>query len=191
MQTPENYVREVEERFDWHDIDYLVSYDPLRIRIFRVHRGNQPSKPKVIQIYGALQSSWPVAKDGAIDLNLHNNRLVEYVLVFDGNIPIRSHEETDNEGMTNIGNVPVVYRRARNQPNTPGDLVSPSIEDFRLMPGQIMHSVLGKAGFYHGLDLPAPGIGKLYIAKAVLPGFEDFNCRSGFRIPENTYRGPQ
>jgi hypothetical protein len=108
-----------------------------------------------------------------LDLNLKGRVLHERVLFIsrDKTIPIRSHEEVDQEIVQNIGHYNIL-------------MTLPGSNERIILPGQRRHSVDGKNGFFHGFHAKNEGI--LYVAKAV---HKDFVEGNSFRVPENTYKG--
>lgn len=111
-----------------------------------------------------------------LTLSLRDCVLHERVLVLSGDIPVRSHEETDMEVATNIGDIPVFYveSNARGRPIDPNR----SMYTVRSLPN-------GIEGFFHGFQVSESKTGLLYIAKALKRDFVEGNS---FRMPKNSYR---
>lgn len=110
-------------------------------------------------------------------LNSPLDRFYEHVIIFYDDLPIRSHQETPREVLTNVGAREVVY-------------VEPDAGYEHLVPDEPFLSVdateNGIIGFNHGLKLgdgSEPAV--VLVQKRVLPEF----YREGdfFRVPENTY----
>lgn len=113
-------------------------------------------------------------------LDLRDRVLHERVLIITGDVPIRSHEEEDQEVVTNIGDY-TVYQ-----------IVPPNLSNpIPIKKGQTTYSVnmnpdpVGEPfGFFHGFQVERGGVGLLYVAKALKPKFLDGNS---FKDPKNTY----
>ena len=104
--------------------------------------------------------------------------LYDHVVIFEGNIPIRSHQETGYEIVKNLG-VPVMYRVSKDG----------TVEGKPMKTHEVMHSVVAGKGFFHGFRVLRDGdVGLFYVVKALKPEFRD---GKHFIMPENTYRGAQ
>jgi len=108
-------------------------------------------------------------------LDLTGKVLHQRVIIFDREIPIRSHQEQDQEIVVNIGENTVGYRN----PTYPLNTVRPQ-NSF------VSHDIKSH-GFYHGWGLVSEGdTGMLYVAKALKPEFVQADSDS-FKMPTNDY----
>ncbi len=122
---------------------------------------------------------------GKVILEPYDGYIHERIAFIERGTGIRSHQETDREIVRNIGDVPLLYLLGTND----GE-----IKTCTILPGQTGYTVYNSFGHNHGFALagprsrekPSPAI--IYVAKSLNPGFPEGNS---FRMPENTYRGPQ
>lgn len=136
--------------------------------------------------YAVIKGNWfPPAnvehvRIGGRNLDLRGKVLHERVLVIECEIPIRSHQEVEQEIVTNIGGRSEYARIGCN-----------SIDDgeermHTMNVGETIFSVYGRhVGFNHGFQVEMSG-SCLYIAKALKPEFVEGNS---FRMPENLWKG--
>lgn len=128
--------------------------------------------------YVAVKGNWFPPKSTKLSINravldLTDRVLHEIVLVIKRTIPLRTHNETDRQIFSNIGdsNVGVAYvDRGERRP------------DFILRPGETVQTLHNQYGHQYGFVVEK-GLGLLYVAKALKPEFVEGNS---FRLPNET-----
>jgi hypothetical protein len=128
--------------------------------------------------YAILKDNWTPSEKAdkitisGLDLDLVGRVLHERVLIIYREIPIRSHEEEDQEIVENIGHFDIRMTLPRGKSRI-------------ITPGNCTYSVQGPEGFCHGFDLRREGV--LYVAKALKP--KSVKGQNSFIMPENSYKG--
>ena len=144
---------------------------------YAIIKGNwAPSRSvQVVRLLNHMEGFMP----SFYNLDLRGRVLHERILVIERSIPIRSHEETDQEVVENIGGSDIHIRYRHKGDMGRGDM---SIKTARINPGNTSQSVQGPDRFFHGFFVEETGL--LYVAKALKPEYVEGDS---FRVPENTF----
>lgn len=140
---------------------------------------NSPNAPGHLTPFGLVISKGNLFPSNGVSrivveglpLNLEKRLFHERVSLIKKDVPIRSHEETDQEIVRNIGDTSIWYI-------LPEELVE-------IKPGEARYTVNKGVGFFHGYGVNEHESGLLYVAKALFPDFVDGDS---FKIPKNTYK---
>ncbi|HLC20173.1 MAG TPA: hypothetical protein VJK72_04595 [Candidatus Nanoarchaeia archaeon] len=133
--------------------------------------------------YAVIKGNWfpPAAVDhlriDGRNIDLRGKVLHERVLIIEGEIPVRSHQEVAHELVRNIRDIG--FR------NFSIEYIDADRPIWNINPGESILSVYDRTGFNHGFRVEQGKVGLLYVAKALHPEFVDGNS---FRMPENTYK---
>ena len=136
-----------------------------------------------ITAVGSVPSDSPLFTTGRqapLSLQLGNDEVLHervWILTCAADVPIRSHEETRHEIVRNFGYFDIEYLYAEG----PGQK-----EEMKpILMGDVIYSVRGREGFYHGFRVAKEGL--LYVAKALKKEWIDPENPNSFKAPPNTY----
>lgn len=152
-------------------MSFMVNY-------FEMARDIMGVVPRVVEVpFGVIYVGENLSMQGrknvaGLILNLEKRVFHHRCLLFRKDIPIRSHEETDQEIVANYGGEIRIVG--------PGRLI-------KLREHDVAYSVSGSEGFFHGFEkYRLTDEGFIYVAKALRPEFVDGDS---FRVPDNSYCG--